>query len=532
MNIQSRSPLRLVAGMILLALALTGCQTRPQLKVTDMQPATVEPGVPGKSFWKDSVTYPFPVKYAHATDSRGVSWEVAYMDEFAGDPRAKSKAPTLVLVHGKGAASGYWSQLMKTALEAGVHVVAFDLPFYGKSIPGNLKNSYARTFDDTRVALHKILVDQLGIAKATYLGHSMGGQWVLGFALMYPRNVEKIILESSAGLEEYPRSIKLPSGELPWMDPSYAHDFDRWKQVWEPTFHRLASEEAQTPEQIRNFYYFKKKDPKTGEIIPAKVGFFHKDGPDAKWLTDTRVGMITGPKKEYEAWIVAYTRDIYSMGIELNREDPNSLYKRLTQITVPVFIAFGKEEPFIPTTVATGNTSLKMDIIKPAFEKLSKTGPAPVVKLYDNAGHFIHTDRPKQFDEDVVDFVYTGDVSGPVEHPETYKAAARALPEDMQAFVKSDEEAFMSKDIEKVMALYHKDYLDDGRDKAKQREFLLKVMPVIKQYQVNITDYEMKGNKAVIQGTVKTEYGVQQLPAGAMIIKQDGKWYWYGNQKK
>ena len=39
---------------------------------------------PKKSFWKDFVTYPFPVKYATAKDSTGTSWQIGYMDEYAG----------------------------------------------------------------------------------------------------------------------------------------------------------------------------------------------------------------------------------------------------------------------------------------------------------------------------------------------------------------------------------------------------------------------------------------------------------------
>ena len=49
---------------------------------------------PKKSFWKDFVTYPFPVKYATAKDSTGTSWQIGYMDEYAGT----DKNPP-VLVH-------------------------------------------------------------------------------------------------------------------------------------------------------------------------------------------------------------------------------------------------------------------------------------------------------------------------------------------------------------------------------------------------------------------------------------------------
>src|SRR3954462_15418416 len=40
-----------------------------------------------KSFWKDYVTYPYPVKYATAKDKSGTSWQIGYMDEYAGTNR-------------------------------------------------------------------------------------------------------------------------------------------------------------------------------------------------------------------------------------------------------------------------------------------------------------------------------------------------------------------------------------------------------------------------------------------------------------
>jgi len=55
---------------------------------------------PNKVVWKDYVTYPYPVKYATAKDGNGTSWQIGYMDEYAGtakDPKV------LVIIHGKGA---------------------------------------------------------------------------------------------------------------------------------------------------------------------------------------------------------------------------------------------------------------------------------------------------------------------------------------------------------------------------------------------------------------------------------------------
>lgn len=509
-----------------LALLLSACQTTPHYPVTDMRAPAVEPGTPERSFWRDSVTYPFPVHYAQGRDGRGVSWEIAYMDEYAGEDRAA--APVLVLVHGKGANAGYWGHTMQRALEAGLRVVAVDLPFYGKSIPGNLNNPRTRSMQDTRDAIHDVIVNQLGITKATYLGHSMGGHWAIGYALTYPQAVDKLILASS-GLEELPRTFQLPTGPLPWLDPSFSDDYARWKEVWAPTG-RLAKEYATTAEDFRAFAYYKRREG--DRLVDAPVGFFKHDSEYARFFVDTRVHMITGPQAEYDAWISAYIRDIYAMGIEVLEDDPNSLIKRLREIEVPTLILFGEDEPFLPVTVVTGHTDLRYEVVRPAFIALSERGAAPLVKFYADAGHFPHTDHPELFAADVVQFVRTGRVSG-AENPLAYQAPARALelPEAVVAFLAEDEAAVKAKDVDRIMALYHPGFRSDGRNFAAQRAIYEQYGQALAgKYKVTLTGFEAEGNIARLKGKIDTAFGSADL-AGTQLILEDGKWYWYGNRR-
>ena len=71
---------------------------------------------PSKSFWKDFVTYPYPVKYANAKDSNGTSWQIGYMDEYAGTDK---NPKVLVIIHGKGAFAGHYGNIMQYALRSG-----------------------------------------------------------------------------------------------------------------------------------------------------------------------------------------------------------------------------------------------------------------------------------------------------------------------------------------------------------------------------------------------------------------------------
>ena len=151
------------------------------------------------------MTYPFPVKYATAKDSTGTSWQIGYMDEYAGTDK---NPPVLVVIHGKGAFAGHYGNVIKLAVERGIRVIAPDLPHYGMSGPGNLDKNPARSMQDMRDVVHELVVNQLGVKKAFYLGHSLGGQVVLGYALSWPEAVKGLILEAPAGLEEYPKDIR------------------------------------------------------------------------------------------------------------------------------------------------------------------------------------------------------------------------------------------------------------------------------------------------------------------------------------
>lgn len=95
----------LLALALAASLTVVGCASRPELKLADAKEPTVGQPSASQSFWRDTVQYSLPVKYAQAKDARGNDWEIAYIDEYIGK-EDKSKAKTLVLVHGKGANMG------------------------------------------------------------------------------------------------------------------------------------------------------------------------------------------------------------------------------------------------------------------------------------------------------------------------------------------------------------------------------------------------------------------------------------------
>lgn len=391
-------------------------------------PGVTEKIDPTKSFWKEAVTYPYPVKYATAKDKRGTSWQIGYMDEYAGtekDPKV------LVIIHGKGAFGGHYGNVMQYALRSGLRVIVPDLPHYGMSGPGNLDKSPARTMQDMREAVYDLVVNQLGVKKAHYLGHSLGGQVVMGYALTWPDAVHGLALEAPSGLEEYPRDITIAKDKKARLfDQVFDHDFDKWKETWGPTG-ILAAELGRSEQSVRDFFYFKKRDPETNAVSAAKSGYFYSDSEYARFHTEQRVGLIKGNPKELEQWANVFIYDIYSIGSELQQDDPKNLYQRVAQIKAPIFLSFGDKEPFIPTPAFNGLTDLGRDVITPFMSRMTSAGNRPILKIYPETGHFIHTDNPVEFPVDVVDFVIKGtvDTSSPLGTDRMIKGSAvSALP--------------------------------------------------------------------------------------------------------
>ncbi|RTM15232.1 MAG: alpha/beta hydrolase [Bradyrhizobiaceae bacterium] len=391
-------------------------------------PGVAEKIDPAKSFWKDYVTYPYPVKFANAKDKSGNSWQIGYMDEYAGtdkDPKV------LVIIHGKGAFAGHYGNVMQYALRSGLRVIAPDLPHYGMSGPGNLDKSPARTMQDMREVIYDLVVNQLGVKKAYYLGHSLGGQFVMGYALTWPDAVQGLALEAPSGLEEYPRDITIGKDKKARLfDQAFDHDFDKWKATWGPTG-ILDAEVKRSEQSVRDFFYFKKRDPETNVVSAAKSGYFFSDSEYARFHTEQRVGLIKGNPRELEQWCNVFIYDIYTIGAELQQDDPKNLYKRLTQIKAPIFLSFGDKEPFIPTPAFNGLTDLGRDAITPFMSRMTNAGNRPILKIYPETGHFIHTDNPVEFPADVVDFATRGtvDTSSPMGTDRMIKGAVvSALP--------------------------------------------------------------------------------------------------------
>ena len=106
-------------------------------------------------------------------------------------------APKLILIHGSGPGASGWSNYNRNAeyLAKRFHVLIPDLPGFGQSdmkpagspIPGWWANCMLG------------FLDALGIAKAHFVGNSMGGMTTLKLALEHPERIDKMLLMGPGG---------------------------------------------------------------------------------------------------------------------------------------------------------------------------------------------------------------------------------------------------------------------------------------------------------------------------------------------
>ncbi len=106
-----------------------------------------------------------------------------------------AKNTTVLLVHGVGReASDVWRPLI-TSLEKKYHVVAFDMPGFGKSSKGNLLYS-----PENYAKLIRFVAGTYRKERLVVVGHSLGGAAALYFAGQWPHDLDRLVLIDAAGV--------------------------------------------------------------------------------------------------------------------------------------------------------------------------------------------------------------------------------------------------------------------------------------------------------------------------------------------
>ena len=118
-------------------------------------------------------------------------------------------APAVVMIHGFGGSLHSWEPWAQ-ALSVDHRVIRFDLPGSGLSAPDPSGN-----YSDARsMQLLLALMDRQGIARASIVGHSIGGRIAWTYAATHPERVDKLVLVAPDGFAspgfEYGRAPEVP----------------------------------------------------------------------------------------------------------------------------------------------------------------------------------------------------------------------------------------------------------------------------------------------------------------------------------
>ena len=123
---------------------------------------------------------------------------------------AQFDAPAVVLLHGFGASLQTWD-VWAEGLAATHRVVRIDLPGSGLS-PPDPAHDYR---DERSLQLLRALLDDLGLPRASLVGHSMGGRIAWTFAAQFPERIDKLVLVAPDGFAsfgfEYGKAMDVPA---------------------------------------------------------------------------------------------------------------------------------------------------------------------------------------------------------------------------------------------------------------------------------------------------------------------------------
>jgi pimeloyl-ACP methyl ester carboxylesterase len=145
--------------------------------------------------------YPYPVAQFEFPSQRQTLL-MAYMDVHPN----QANGATAVLLHGKNFCAATWKGTIEVLAAAGFRVIAPDqIGFCKSSKPERYQYSFQQLARNTHA-----LLASLGVAHATFIAHSTGGMIAVRYALMYPAEVEQLVLVNPIGLEDW-KAIGVPS---------------------------------------------------------------------------------------------------------------------------------------------------------------------------------------------------------------------------------------------------------------------------------------------------------------------------------
>ena len=276
--------------------------------------------------------------------------------------RRLGSGPVLLLVHGITGSSATWLPVMPALAASGHTVVAPDLPGHGGSTRHRGDHSLG-----AHASILRDLMQVLEHARATVVGHSLGGGVAMVFSYQFPERVERLALIDSGGLGREVSAL-IRAATLPGAE------------------HVIRA--ATAPPVLRA----------VGALGGALARVGLRPGAD---MAEIAGSVASLGDAERRAAFVRTARSIASPG----GQRVSAADRLYLAAEVPVLLVWGDRDPVIP--VSHGHA---------AHAAL----PTSRLVLFEGAGHFPMLDDPARFAAVLSDFMAT---TVPTEYDEARRGA-------------------------------------------------------------------------------------------------------------
>ena len=288
--------------------------------------------------------YPLPVQ-RFRFESQRQSVQMAYLD---AQPE-QFNGRTVVLLHGKNFCAATWEGTLRFLQARGFRVIVPDqIGFCKSSKPAAYQYSFQQLAHNTHA-----LLGSLGVKRFIVIGHSTGGMLATRMALMFPQQVEQLVMINPIGLEDW-KAEGVP-----------AQSVDQW----------YAREKQASAERMRNYQ--------------RQTYYANEWRPEYERWIQMQDGMLRGPGRDLVAWHSALTYDmIFTQPV---------LYE-FEKLTMPTLLLIGEKD----------NTAIGKDIAPP--EVKARLGNYPVLArrtaaaipraqliLFAELGHAPQMQDPERF---------------------------------------------------------------------------------------------------------------------------------------
>ena len=255
--------------------------------------------------------------------------------------------PTFILLHGFGASTFSWREVMAPLAEAG-QVIAYDRPGFGlteRPLTWEGVNPYS---EEGNLNLLLGLLDSFNLEKVILVGNSAGGTLATAFTLAYPERVAALVEVDAAIYQTMPDSALLT-----WL--------------------------LKTPQMDH-----------LGPLIARSLG--GNRGTtflESAWYDPTRFtsdpDIMEGYRKplQVEHWDEALWE-------HTKATRPPGLAERLNQITTPTLVISGADDRIVPLANS---------------QRLAEDIPDAALVIFDQCGHLPQEECPEQFIQAVLDFI-------------------------------------------------------------------------------------------------------------------------------